>query len=450
MLSMSLPSQSSRRPVIYLGLLLFCIAWRGYTQSAPPTDPGRAALDKGAFSSAEAAYRKALRENPRSPEMLTNLGVSLQLQGRSTEAIDAFEGALKLKSMPRTYALLAEEKCRTRDLDGARPMVNRILAKDPRDLRNLALVARCYLELDEPVESVQAYSYLNHDSEFPSDQAGVRLAQSYLLSAQFFTTRLAAAPGNDLYMQALRNARDRTSTDARGAFAEASQKSPYFNSDLSFLDAVRVWHQHPDDTALLYLLSVLGGEESIRQIELCEDKFPDSPYLMQLKFEMLAEQGHEGEAIHGYEQLQQAHPELTEIRYSLGMLYRKQRMWDQALAEFRDQLTREPQDEQIAARVSEALLELTRWTDLRDFLGPWVRQKSPPLWAVLDMAEALQNLNESDRAIKLLATAEQSNMSNKSIHYRLLILYKRTGNLTQVQAENKWLQAWGSHRYQQN
>jgi len=28
-----------------------------------------------------------------------------------------------------------------------------------------------------------------------------------------------------------------------------------------------LWRKHPDDTALLYLLSVLGGEESIRQIE---------------------------------------------------------------------------------------------------------------------------------------------------------------------------------------
>ena len=352
--------------------------------------------------------------------------------------------------MPRTYALLAEEKCKTRDLDGARPMVDRILAQDPLDLRNLALVAPCYLELDEPVESVQAYSDLLTDPEFPRDQATIRLAQSYLLSAQFFTSRLAAAPGNELYMQALRNARDHASPDARGAFAEARQKSPYFNSDLSFLDAVHVWRQHPDDTALLYLLSVLGGEESIRQIELCEDRFPDSPYLKELRLEMLAEQGHEDEAIHGYQQLQETHPELPEIRYSLGMLYRKQHMWDQALAEFRDQLTRDPQDEQSAARVSEALLELTLWTNLRDFLEPWVRQKSPPFWAVLDMAEALQNLDEFEPAIKLLAAAEKSNMSNKSIHYRLLILYKKTGNLAQVQAENKWLQSWGSRRYQQN
>ena len=232
-------------------------------------------------------------------------------------------------------------------------------------------------------------------------------------------------------------------------FAEAKRNSTYFNSDFSFLDAVHLWRQHPDDTALLYLLSVLSGEESIRQIELCEDRFPDSPYMQQLRFEMLADQGHEDEAIQGYQQLQQTHPELPEpaathpelpeLRYSLGMLYRKQRMWDQALAEFREQLARDPQDEQSAARVSEALVELTQWSNLRDFLEPWVKQKNPPLWAVLDMAEALQNLDDFARAIQLLAAAEKNNMSNKSIHYRLLILYRKTGNLAKVQAENKWL-----------
>jgi tetratricopeptide (TPR) repeat protein len=443
MLSMALPTQLSRGPILCLllnlPLLLFCVVCTGYGQSAAPADPGRAALERGDYSAAEAEYQKALRENPRSPELLTDLGIAFQLQGRSTEAIDAFEQALKLKSMPRTYALLAEEKCKDRDLDGARPMVAKILAKDPLDLRNLALVAPCYLELNEPVEAVQAYSALLADPGYPSDLAMIQLAKSYLLSAQFFSGRLAAAPGNEIYIQALRNARDHASPDARGAFAEAKRNSAYFNSGLSFLDAVHLWRQHSGDTALLYLLSVLGGEESMRQVELCQDRFPDSPYMQQLRFEMLADQEHEDEAIQGYQRLQRTHPELPELRYSLGMLYRKQRMWDQALAEFREQAVRDPQDEQSAARVSEALVELTQWDNLRNFLEPWVKRKNPPLWAVLDMAEALQNLDNSERAIQLLAAAEKNNMSNKSIHFRLLILYRKTGDLAKVQAEDKWL-----------
>jgi len=446
MLLMMLPRQLSWRPVLNI-LLLLCVICSGYGQSTAGADPGRTALERGDYASAEAVYRNALHENPRSPELLTDLGITLQLQGRSTEAINAFEQALKLKSMPRTYALLAEEKCKDRDLDGAHPMVAKILAKDPLDLRNLALVAPCYVELDEPVEAVQAYSALLTDPEFARDLAMVQLAKSYLLAAQFFSRRLVTAPGGAIYIQALRNARDHSSPDARAAFAEAKQNSAYFRPDISFLDAVHLWRQHPDDTALLYLLSVLGGEESIRQIELCEDRFPDSPYVQELRFEMLAAQGHKDEAIHGYQQLQQTHPELPELRYSLGMLYRERGMWDQALIEFREQLTRDPKDEQSAARVSEALLELTQWSNLRKFLEPWVKQKNPPLWAVLDMAKALQNLGDFQDAIKLLAAAEKNNMSNKSIHYRLLVLYRKTGNPALIQAEIRWLRSasWGGH-----
>ena len=272
-LSMALPTQSSRRPALYL-LLVFCFVSPSYGQSTAAADPGQVALTRGDYSAAEAAYRNALRENPRSPELFTDLGISLQLQGRSTEAIHSFEQALGIKNLSRTYALLAEEKCKTRDLDGARPMLARILATDPMELSSLALVAPCYIELDEPVEAVQAYSALLNDPQFPNDLAMIQLAKSYLLSAQFFSGRLAAAPGNVIYIQALKDARDHASPDARGAFAEAKRNSAYFNSELSFLHAARLWRQHPDDTAMLYLLSVLSGEQSIRQIELCEDKIP--------------------------------------------------------------------------------------------------------------------------------------------------------------------------------
>jgi tetratricopeptide (TPR) repeat protein len=137
----------------------------------------------------------------------------------------------------------------------------------------------------------------------------------------------------------------------------------------------------------------------------------------------------------------QTHPELPDLHYSLGMLYRKRRMWDRALEVFRAQAAHDPQDERAAARVSEALVELSRWNDARDFLEPWVERSNPPLWAVLDLSEALQNLDNPHRAIQFLVAAEKENMANKSIHYRLLLLYRKTGNVAQVHAEDQWLRS---------
>jgi predicted Zn-dependent protease len=70
-----------------------------------------------------------------------------------------------------------------------------------------------------------------------------------------------------------------------------------------------------------------------------------------------------------------------------------------------------------------------------------VKGSNPPLWAVLDLSEALQNLDNPQRAIQLLAAAEKENMSNKSIHFRLLRLYRKVGNVEQVHAEDQWLRS---------
>lgn len=419
--------------------LLFAV-FLARAQSPSSIDAAKAALERRDYAAAEALYKEALLHQQQSPELLTNLGVAMQMQGRSTDAIHVFEQALKVKHLHRTYALLAEEKCKSRDLEGARPMLTRILKDDGSDPLILSLVAPCYLDLDEPIEATEAYGVLVSDPAYPKDLALIQLSKAYLLSSRFFFGRLAAAPDSAIFIRAMRNVRDKTSPDQRGAFADAARISPYFRADLNFRDAVKQWRQHTSDVALLYLLSVLSSEESIQSVLECSQEFPDSIYLEQLKLDMLADQEHENEAIQGYKQLLQAHPELPDLRYSLGMLYRNQRQWEEALAVFRQQLASDPQDERCAARVSESLDQLGRWEDLFSFLEPRIRRTNPPLWATLDFAEAAENLNNLTLAIRALATAEASNMSNKSIHFRLLRLYKKTGHVRQAEAENRWFQ----------
>ena len=423
-------------PRVKLLLRLFVLsAASAGAQSKLALDPGSAALSQGDFKGAEAIYRRALVESPRSPEALSNLGIALQMQGRSSEAIHAFEKAIKLRPMPRIYALLAEEKCKTRDLDGARPMVEHITRENSKDASILALIAPCYLELDEPIESVHAYETLLSYPAFPPDLALIQLANSYRKSAQFFYSRLNQAPDRGPYVDALQQARDKGSTDARGAFALAAKSSPYFRPDLDLPDALARWREHPQDTALLYLLDVLNVEQSMRQVEICDEKFPDSPYLAQLKTEILADQGHEDEAAARYTSLIHTHPELPDLLYDLGALYRKERDWEKALDAFQRQLTQYPDDERSAARVSEAMIQLGSWKELSAFLSPRVTVPEPPLWALLDFAEAEQNLERPERAIGALTSAEKSYPADKSVHYRLMRLYRSTGDSAEAKKE---------------
>jgi tetratricopeptide (TPR) repeat protein len=436
---MTSPSQLSRCIVLCLAAILSLLASQANGQSKEQVDPGRTALQHGDYWSAEMLYRQALRQNPSSPELLTDLGIALQLQGLSSGAIDAFEQALKLKNLPRTYALLAEERCKIRDLDGARPMLNRIVRDYVGDAKIMAIVAPCYLDLDEPVESVTAYTVLLRDHAYPHDLALIQLSKSYLAAAQYFVAKLQERSNSKAYLAALSQAS--TSGDPRTAFPMAQRESLNFHADLEFDAVLPTWRRHPDDPALLYQLAVLSGEQSVRQIELCGQQYPNSAFLAQLQFEMLADQGREDEAVSGFKELLHSHPELPDLRYELGMLYRKQRQWDNALAVFRDELSANPKDERAAARVSEALDQLMRWTELRDFLAPRVQQAVPPLWATLDLTEALEQVGETAQAISLLSKAESEYPSSRAVHFRLLHLYRSAGDMPKATAEAKWFKS---------
>jgi tetratricopeptide (TPR) repeat protein len=436
---MNSPRQLSCCIILCLPAILSSLACFANGQSKEQADPGRTALQHGDYLSAEMLYRQALRQDPGSPELLTDLGIALQLQGLSTGAIHAFEQALKLKKLPRTYALLAEEKCKTRDLDGARPMLRRIIRDYAEDANTIAIAAPCYLDLDEPVDSVRAYTALLRDEAYPHDLCLIQLAKSYMAAAQYFVAKLQEHPDGNAYLAALAQAS--TSGDPRSAFPVAQRTSPNFHADLGFDAVLAIWQQHQDDPALLYQLAVIGGEQHIRQIELCSTQYPDSPYLAQLKFEVFVDQGKEDEAVSGFEGLLHSHPELPDLRHDLGMLYRKQYQWDKALAVFRDELSANPKDERAAARVSESLDRLMRWTELRDFLTPRVKQAGTPLWAILDLAEAYEQLGEARQAISVLSNAESKYPSSRAVHFRLLHLYRSTNDMPRAVAEAKWFKS---------
>jgi tetratricopeptide (TPR) repeat protein len=92
----------------------------------------RQAMETKQYAAAEQHYRKALAETTVSAEVMTALGLSLQLQGQSAGAIHYYSVALRKKYVPETYALLAQEECSIGDLDRLRPMLNKIY----RDERN--------------------------------------------------------------------------------------------------------------------------------------------------------------------------------------------------------------------------------------------------------------------------------------------------------------------------
>ena len=401
----------------------------------------RQQMEEKHYDAAEQLYRKALAENPSSAEIQTDLALSLQLQGRSADAMHYYSLALKSKYVPETYALLAQEKCRMGDLDSLKPMLTRIYREERKNLRVISAVAPCYLDVDEPIEAATVYQSLLNTNLYPTDLARVQLAKSYIRSGQFFAIKLSKAQGSETFIAALRQASSDGSSGARSAFAEAARMSPYFRSDLDWLQAVDLWRQHPQDTALLYLLSVLSGEEGMRQIQICGEQFPNSPYLQQFAADVLADQGHGDEAIAQYEELVREHPDLSDLHYSLGLLRKKRQEWPAASEAFRQQLAAYPADERAAAHLTKCMLQMEQYAALREFLLPKMRVGHPPQWASLNLAEAEQKLGHSDAAIKILVAAEQQPNADKLIHYRLTHLYTLAGRSADAKREFALFQA---------
>jgi len=395
----------------------------------------RRAMEARDYATAEEIYRAALKEYPNSAPVLTDLGLSLQMQGRSAEAMRFYSLALKQKYVPETYALLAQEKCRMGDLESLRPMLDKIYREERNNQRVLSAVAPCYLEIDEPIQSAEVYQSLLDGKQYPVDLALVQLGKALIRSGQFFAARLSKAPNSEVFLSALRQASSDGSSGARSAFVQAARISRYFRSDLDWKGAVGLWHLHPQDTALLYLLSVLSAEEGMRQIQKCAEQFPSSPYLEQFYADVLADQGHGDEAIAQYEELVREHPDLSELHYSLGLLHEKREEWAAAEQAFWQQLVKYPNDDRALAHLSRCMLQTEQYEALREFLAPRMKAEHPPQWASLNMAEAEQKLGNPQAAIGILVAAERAADADKLVHYRLMHLYSVVGRPADAKRE---------------
>ena len=420
-----------------LSVAFALVFWCGVLGALQSVDlqGARHAMEAKDYATAEEIYRAALKKYPDSAPVLTDLGVSLQMQGRSAEAMRFYSLALKQKYVPETYALLAQEKCRIGDLGGLKPMLDKIYREERDNRRVLSAVAPCYLDIDEPVQAAELYQTLLNGKEYPGDLALVQLGKALIRSGQFFAARLSKAPNSEVFLSALRQASSDGSSAARSAFPQAARLSRYFRSDLDWNSAVGLWRLHPQDTALLYLLSVLSAEEGMRPIQKCAEQFPSSPYLEQFYADVLADQGHGEEAIAQYEDLVREHPDLSELHYSLGLLHEKREEWAAAEEAFRQQLVKYPNDERALAHLSRCMLQTEQYEALREFLAPRMRVEHPPQWASLNMAEAEQKLGNPQAAIGILVAAEKAPDADKLVHYRLMHLYSVVGRPVDAKRE---------------
>ncbi len=407
---------------------ILLIPLRGISESV--SDPAAAARDAFAarrYGQAVKLYSEALASQPRSAELMTDLGLAYQMEGRHDQAIESYRSALRVKDLQNTKELLAIEYCHLGEEADVLPLLAQLTLHLAADDKLLPLLASCYLDAGDSLDALRVGKLLMQSHVIGSDQGLVFNGRAYMAASRVFLGKLTQTAGAERYLAYVKQARDAGSTDARSGFAEAIAQAPYLRSDLTLEQGLALFSEHRDDPALLYVLSVLAGEQAMQSIVDCQTRFPGSPWLAQFRAQMLAAQGQPEEAIAIYSELLSSHPELPELTHELAMLYRKQGEWGKANELFHTELAADPADERAVTGISESLIQMGRYGEARDLLKPRFSSVPAPLWASMDLSLADQKLGKYEEAIDVLRRAEKSFPRDKTIHFRLMRLYTLTG-----------------------
>ncbi len=382
------------------------------------------ALDKQDYARAARLYREICRLHPDSPEAWSDLGVALHLDGRTSEAINAFRHSIRLHPTTQTTAMLTLDLCGLGRTDEVKSLL-RPAKEYLGEKKILELLAPCYLEYGEPLDAVIAYRTFLESGDGPKDEQAVNLARAYFRASHLFLLALEKAPGNAPYVAAVKAARERQSLSARSAFPQAAKDAPYLRPGMSAEQFSELLPQHGKEAAFLYVVGVLAGEWGMQAYAWCEQQFPASPWIRKLKADMLAAEGQTAEAIAELKKLMDASAPIPDLNYQVAMLYRENGAFEEALEYFRRQGAASPHDERVPVGLSNCLLRLGRYKELKEHLAPIVNESEPPEWALLDLANAEDKLGNPEGALRPLVQAAKLYPNSPTVHFRLAAMYRK-------------------------
>ena len=418
-----------------LGLLVFSLAMHIAAQTTPSFDAAKKSLSDGNYARAEAEFRSLLVTHPNSPEILDDLGIALQLQNKSADAITTFERVLKLKRFPDAVALLAMDYCRNHDFDRTTPLLKEAKAflNDPNIMASLG---SCYLEADQPETAVFVYEKLVELRLPPEDENAVNLIRAHFDLSRKLLESLASLPQGFVYARAIQTAKSDGSLDASSLFPKAYENAPYLKASMSIDEMVGLLASHPNDPPLLYILGVRCAERAGEEFDRAQDKWPGSLALGQLIAELKDSQGDRDGAIQQYEEILATHPEAPDsVHFDLGLLYAERRRWQDALQQYNAIKSEAGGSLYLKQRISEAQLHLGDNQAVMELLKNIVSNPGVPFWALRDYGEAAEGVGQEQTAIGYLKRASALDPGDALIHYHLLRVYHKLNEPKAAAAE---------------
>lgn len=422
-------------PIAGLCFLALFSARDSASQGAATLNDAIQALHKGDYARAETNLLALSAADPNSAEILDDLGITYQLEGKTDDAIRVFERVLRIKRLSDAEAMLAKDYCRDHDFQRAIPLLNEVKGRLD-DSNIMATIGPCLLEADQPADAVLVYERLVNRNALPEDENAANLVRAYFDLSRKLLGTLATLPGGEVYTHAVQIAKSDGSLDATSQFQKAYSDASYLRPNMSIDDEIELLKSHPDDPPLLYILGVQCAERAADGFDRGQEEWPESIAFDQLTAELKDAQGDREGAMQTYEEILAKHPDAPPgVHFALGLLYGERGRWDDALVQYRSVESEAVGSLYLKQRISEALVHLGQNQAVIDLLHKIVARGDAPFWVLRDYGEAAEGLGQEQIALDYLKKASRLDPGNSSVHYHLVRIYHELNDPKAAEAE---------------
>lgn len=161
---------------------------------------------------------------------------------------------------------------------------------------------------------------------------------------------------------------------------------------------------------------------------------PDSYRTLQLRADMLRQQGLAAAAINEYKKAIAQKPDAAGLHYALGTLYRQVGRLDEALAEFNQEL-RITDDPLTFYMIGDVYLQQNNIDRAQACLLKALTIQPGLVEAEIDLAKTYQAQGKTAQAVNALQAVTASDPAQQEAHYLLFSLYKEEGQIDQARKE---------------
>jgi len=137
-------------------------------------------------------------------------------------------------------------------------------------------------------------------------------------------------------------------------------------------------------------------------------------------------------ARHEYQAALRLAPDLPDLHLGLGTVSWQAGDWEQAEAELQKTLTLSPGSAVAAYEMGDSYIQQHRWRQAMDYLPRALTDPAVERPARLDLAKAEAELGQYPAAIRDLLRLADGDRDGE-VHYRLAMLYRKTGDTTKGQ-----------------